>query len=87
MEHGGQRAVRVPELGQQGRDPLEPKGVAAGRERGEAIELGLDGGMIGRGAVGQLTPPFSRAGGNRAAGRAGRACPSGGRPCRPCRGP
>jgi hypothetical protein len=45
--------VRIAELREQGGDPLEAEDVPAGRERGEAIELGLDGGMIGRGAVGQ----------------------------------
>ena len=50
--------MRIAEAGEQRGDPLEAEDVAAGRERGQPVELGLDGG-VGGGAVGHSPLPRS----------------------------
>ena len=51
MEHRRQRVLRIAEPVEQGGDPLEPENVAAGRQAGEPVELGLDARVGGRGVV------------------------------------
>ena len=51
VEHRRQRALRLPQPGAQRGDPLQPEDVGAGGEGGQAIELRLDGGVIGNGVV------------------------------------
>ncbi len=52
MEHGRQRALGIAEPVEQRRDPLEPENVAARRQQRQPVELRLDAGMVGSGAVG-----------------------------------
>ena len=53
VEDGRERPLRIAEPGEEFGDALQPENVAAGRERRQPVELGLDGGMIGDRAVGQ----------------------------------
>ena len=57
VEDGRQAVLGVVKAFEQRGDALQPERVATGRERGEAIELGLDGGSIGTGVVGHRLLP------------------------------
>ena len=60
MEDGRQRPFRIAEPVEQGRNPLQPQYVAAGRKERQPVELGLDAGIVGTGAVGQLEAALRR---------------------------
>src|SRR3546814_15303705 len=50
--------LRVAEAGAEFGDAVEAKDVAARRQRGKAVELGLDGGVAGMGVVGHGDSAF-----------------------------
>ena len=60
MEHRRKRVLGIAEAGKEMGDALQPEHVGAGAEREQAIELALDGGVGGGGAVHSALSPEGR---------------------------
>src|SRR3546814_21115771 len=58
VEGAREVVLRVAEAGAEFGDAVEAKDVAARRQRGKAVELGLDGGVAGMGVVGHGDSAF-----------------------------
>ncbi len=95
VKHRRQRVLRVAEPIEQSRDPLQTQHVGPGRQCPEPVELCLHGGIGRDGVIRHGGAPLrlvgvrrrGRPSDSRSPSRAGRADPSGERPCRACRDP